>query len=65
MLNPSHSCNSYLWACQHLIIVKRDQIGNVKSAFQAIDCSYLALQYEFYFASKDKHYDGSKTLKMI
>ena len=55
----------YLWAFQHLIIVQRDQIGNVKSAFQAIGCSYLALQYDSYFASKDKHYDGSKTLKMI
>ena len=63
-----HIClaiHRYLWAFQHIIIVQRDQISNVKVAFQSIGCSYLALQYDSYFASKDKHYDGSKTLKMI
>lgn len=63
-----HLClamHRYLWAFQHLIIVQRDQIAKVKYAFQSIGCTYLALQYESYFVSKDKHYDGSKTLKMI
>ena len=54
----------YLWKF-NLINNKRDQEHLIPDGLRSISCGYLAYQYESYFKSKGKQYDGSATLKMI
>ena len=55
----------YLWKYMFSVIDKRKQEKLIPEALRTISCGYLACQYESYFKSKGKQYDGSATLKMI
>ena len=55
----------YLWKYMFHLINKRGQENLIPDGLRAISCDYLAYQYESYFKSKGKQYDGSSTLRMI
>ena len=62
-VNLAH--HRYLWSYAFDVIKRLDKQHLISAAFITIGCNYLSLQFDAYFKSKNKYYDGSPTFKMI
>jgi len=53
-----------MWKVVDHVVTSRNQCHLLTAALRSAGCDYMAFQVECYFASKNKVYDGSDTLRM-